>query len=125
MSDVTLDIEQYTALLTLARRGTTNPEQLRTLEAFLKDIDKKNNVTRFTLLIQWQELDSPLPPNAVFPETWPPEMRLIMERTDRPIAKTDVLTAVSKRAKNPSNIMVTRDVAGLVGWTKIDDFFIT
>lgn len=125
MSDVTLNIEQYSALVTLARRGCENPEQARTLESYLKEIDKQNHVTRYSLLIQWQELDSPVPPTARFPEKWPPELRLFMERIDRPIAKSDVTSAVAKHAKNPHEVMVTRDVAGLVGWTKLDDFFIT
>lgn len=125
MSSVTLNNEQYTALTALARRGCTNVEQTRTLESFLKEIDKTNGVTRFVLLVQWQELDSPIPPNAVFPEKWPPELRLLMERVDRPIAKADVTTAVAKHAKNPHEVIVTRDVGGLVGWTKLDDFFIT
>ena len=117
--------EQYTALITLARQGVASPDQARNLEVFLQNIDKSNNITRYTLLVQWQELDSPVPPGARFPDKWPPEQRALIERTDRAIAKADVLTVVKKNSRNAHEILVTRDVAGLVGWTKIDDFFIT
>lgn len=125
MSEVKMSSEQYMALIALARVGVANAEQARTLEAFLEDIDANNNVTRYVLLVQWQELDSPIPPGTKFPEKWPPELRLFIERTDRPVAKSDVLTAVSKRAKNPHNLLVTRDSAGIVGWTQLDKFFVT
>ena len=125
MSEVKMSSEQYSALIALARQGITNGEQARTLEAFLRDIDAENNVVRYVLLVQWQELDSPVPPGTKFPEKWPPEMRIFIERADRPIAKADVLGAIAKKAKNPHEILVTRDTAGLVGWTKIGQFFIT
>ena len=125
MSNVTLTLEQYTALATLARAGCTNVDQSRSLEVFLRDIDKSNGVTRNVLLVQWQELDSPLPAGTRFPEKWPPEMRALLERTDRSISKSDVIDMVNAKAKNPHEIMVTRDVAGIVGWTKLEDFFIT
>lgn len=125
MSDVTVTQEQYKALITLARQGCTSQDQVRALEVFLKDIDTKNGVTRYALLVQWQELNSPLPPNTRFPEQWPPQMRLVVERTDRPIAKADVTAAVAQRASSPTNIMVTADLGGAVGWTKIEDFFVT
>jgi|HigsolmetaAR201D_1030396.scaffolds.fasta_scaffold19712_2 hypothetical protein len=125
MSEVKMSSEQYMALIALARVGVANAEQARTLEAFLADIDANNNVTRYVLLVQWQELDSPIPPGMKFPEKWPPELRLFIERTDRPVAKADVLKALSKKAKNPHQILVTRDPAGIVGWTQIDKFFVT
>lgn len=128
MSNVTMSLEQYAALISLARAGASGPgdgDKMRALEVFLKDIDAANNVARYALLVQWQELDSPVPPGARFPDKWPPEMRFLLERTDRPIAKADVLAALKKVAKNPHEVMVTRDVGGVVGWTKIDDFFIT
>ena len=75
--------------------------------------------------MQWQELDAPMPAGARFPDKWPPEMRALIERTDRPIAKVDVNVVVKNMANNPREVMVTRDTSGLVGWTKLDDFFIT
>lgn len=125
MSNVVLNEEQYFALISLARQGTKSPDHARALDAFLKEIDRDNNIARFVLFVQWQEQDTPLPPNTRFPEVWPPEMRLLLERTDRPIAKADVEALLRDRARKPTNVLVTRDLGGIVGWTKLEDFFIT
>lgn len=125
MSDLTLSLEEYLALSSLAREGSTSPDQKRVLETFLKTLDERAGISRYLLVAQWQELRADVPPTANFPTVWPPEMRLTLERSDRPIAKSDVISAVNKKAKSPTNIMVTKDPGGIVGWTKIDDFFIT
>lgn len=122
---VTLDQEQYLALISLARQGADTPDKKRVLENFLKSIDAANGVNRYTLLVQWQEADAPLPKTADFPTVWPPSMRLTIERSDRPIAKSDVTKAVAAKASNPVEVLVTRDLGGIVGWTKVDDFFVT
>lgn len=122
--NISLTEEEYLALVSLARKGTT-PEGSRGLEVFLKDVDRKNDITRYTLLVQWQELDSPLPPNTRFPAVWPPEMRAFIEQTTRPVSRQDVEKLVADRATSATNIMVTRDVAGLAGWQKLDFAFPT
>jgi hypothetical protein len=124
MSDVILSQEQYQALVFLARKGTTTVDAKRVLESFLRDIEKSNNVNRYLLKVRWQELNAPLPTTTSFPTVWPPSNELDLERTDRPIAKADVLAAVLAKASKPENILVTRDVAGIAGWQKVDDFFI-
>jgi len=50
---------------------------------------------------------------------------LSLERFDRPIAKSDVLKAIKEKSSNPQNILVTRDPGGVVGWTKLEEFFVT
>lgn len=122
---VTLDLEQYLALTSLARLGADTPDKKRVLESFLASIDAANKQQRYTLQVQWQELNTPLPPTTDFPAVWPPEMRAVVERTDRVIAKSDVMKAVNAKSKDPTNILVTKDPGGIVGWTRIDDFFIT
>lgn len=122
---VTLSQEQYTALISLARAGCATPDKIRVFETFLKDIEKTNGIKRYALLIQWQEQDSPLPLTVDFPPIWPPQLRTLLERTDRAIAKADVLKALQDRAKKPTNVLVTRDLGGIVGWTRMEDFFIT
>lgn len=117
--------EQYLALVSLARAGCETAEKTRLLEKFLKDIEASNGLKRYLLLVQWQEMDSPLPRNTDFPAIWPPEMRATIERSDRPSTKGEVLQLVKERSKRATNILVTRDPAGLVGWTKVDDFFLT
>jgi len=124
MANLTISLEEFTALASLARAGAATPDKRRTLETFLKSIEAKNNVKRYVVWVQWQEQDSPVP-TSDFPEKWPPEMRVLLERTDRPIAKSDVVTAVDKKASKPTNIMVTKDPGAVVGWTKLEDFFVT
>jgi hypothetical protein len=128
--DFTLSQEQYEALVSIARLGTQDAngnvlsDKARNLDAFLKDIEKSNGVTRSSLWIQWQEIDSPLPPTTRFPEVWPPEMRFFLEFISRPIAKTDVQEVVKKKARNPITILVTPDPGAQVGWTPLDQYFL-
>jgi hypothetical protein len=121
----TLSQEQYEALIALARLGASTPEKQRALDAFLKSVEKANSVTRYALLIQWQEMDQPLPSSVEFPKTWPPEQRFFLENLTRPIAKVDVGRVLAAKARKPTNVLVTPDPAGLVGWTPIDNFFVT
>ena len=125
MANFTLSQEQYEALISLARTGASTPDALRALERFLKDIEKSNGIVRNALWIQWQELDQPLPAGIQFPATWPPEMRFYLELVSRPIAKSDVNNVIKIRASKPTNILVTPDPGGLVGWTPLDTYFVT
>lgn len=120
----TLDQEQYEALIDFARRGAVVPLQKRELDSYLESIEKQSGVTRYKLWVQWQEADAPLPPTTRFPETWPPEMRKYIEFLSRPIARSDVDELLEKRARNPVEVLVTPDPAALVGWTKVDEYFL-
>jgi hypothetical protein len=120
---IALDLEQYLALISLARLGADTPEKKRVLESFLVSIDAANKQQRYTLQVQWQELNTPLPPTTDFPAVWPPNLRATVERTDRPIAKSDVMKTVAARSNDPTNILVTKDPAGIVGWTRVEDYF--
>lgn len=119
----TLTQEQYEALIALARAGALTTGDAQNLEAFLRQIETASGVTRYSLWVQWQEMDQPLPPNTNFPAVWPPQLRSFMERLDRPIAKAEVIALVNSKAKRPTNLMCTRDPSALLGWTKITDFF--
>ena len=125
----TLTLEEYEALVALARKGTVDagghpvPSSSRNLDEFLQQIEKENDVTRDAVWVQWQELDAPLPPKTDFPITWPPSMRWYIELITRKVAKADVTRVLASRAKNPTSILVTRDPAGIVGWTPVDQFF--
>lgn len=127
MAQFILEQEEYEALISLARDGAAikGPNNVRALEEFLLLIEGKNNITRFIVWVQWQELDTPLPPNTDFPDTWPPEQRKKIELITRPIARVDVDQVVAQFARQPETILVTRDPAGIIGYTPIDDFFIT
>lgn len=122
---IPLDQEQYSALVALARKGATTDGEARALEAFLVDLESAAGITRYTLWVQWQELNRPLPPGTNFPEKWPPELRRHIDLISRPIARADVDAVLEAHATNPIDVLVTPDPAGRIGWTKITDFFLT
>lgn len=122
--NLTLTEQQYLALVSLARKGVTQDGK-RDLEVFLREVDKANGITRHVLLVQWQELNRPLPPSAKFPAQWPPEFRATIEQTTRPISRQDVEHIVKGRSNSATSIMVTKDLAGLVGWQTLDHHFLT
>lgn len=120
---LSLDQEQYEALIALARKGATG-DDARRLDAFLQDLEAKNGIIRNTLWVQWQELNQPLPPGTNFPETWPPELRHRIDLISRPIARADVDAVLKEKARQPATVLVTTDPAALIGWTKVEDFFV-
>jgi hypothetical protein len=120
---IQLELEEYEALSFFAREGAADADKKRQVEAFLQSIEKKNSVTRYFLVVQWQEAAYALPPTARFPNPWPPEMRFTLERTDRPIARADVEKVLSTKAKKPVTVMITTDPGGELGWQAIDTYF--
>jgi hypothetical protein len=113
MQNVSLSLEQYEALIAFAREGQT-PEMLRSVNAFLQDIEQQNGIRRSYLHVQWQETNSALPPTARFPDRWPPELRCTIERTDRPVSRADVDAVMATRARRPLNILVTADPSQII-----------
>lgn len=126
---ISLAQEEYEALVELARQGTLNidgqvdAEKARRLNSYLVMLEKKSGITRYGVWVQWQEVDAPLPPGTNFPKQWPPELRAFLALTSRPIAKSDVLTMLKNRSRNPMSILITRDPGATVGWTELDIFF--
>jgi hypothetical protein len=114
--------EEYAALVSLARKGTANTDQRVGLDQYLRGIEEREGVKRYLLWVQWQEVGAALPPGTRFPEKWPPELRYLIERFDRPISRTDVTRALELRAKNPLEILVTADPAAVVGWMRLDTY---
>lgn len=129
-SSISLTLEQYEALIALARQstvnadGSINQQAANVLNAFLASIEQANGITRSSLWIRWQDPTAPLPPGVRFPETWPPTLQFFLQLITRPIAKTDVQTVVNGKTANAVNIMVTPDPAALVGWTQLGSFFV-
>lgn len=126
---ITLQQSDYETLVELARRGTMDasgqvlPDKARDLDSWLKDLEVANDIHRYAIWVQWQEQDAPLPPGTQFPERWPPEMRAYLALTTRPIARGDVDTLLDSKARNPTNVLVTRDPGATVGWTELSVFF--
>lgn len=123
--NITLNAEQYTALVALARRGAVaeGTDAILKLEEFLRQTEKQAGVTRFFLWVRWQEAKQPLPPTTNFPSVWPPSLQQIIERLDRPIARVDVEAMLKENATNPATVLVTQDPAGQVGWTELNVYF--
>jgi hypothetical protein len=125
-----LDQQQYEALIALAAEGTKLPdgsvdaEKARQLDEFLRSIEKQAGVTRSIVWVQWQEQDAPLPPGMRFPDTWPPSMRKKIELISRAVARVDVDQLLAKNARSPTNVLCTRDPAGVLGYTPLANFFV-
>jgi len=122
MSTFTLTQEQYEALIAYAQAGAAG-DSIAVLDAFLRDIEKANNVVRSLVWIQWQEQDQPLPPTTNFPAVWPPQLRYRLELLSRPVNKADVEEVLRLRARKPVTVLLTKDPAATIGWTKLEDFF--
>jgi hypothetical protein len=126
----TLDQQSYEALIALAADGTKLPdgtvdtEKARRLDEFLRSIEKKAGITRSVVWVQWQEQDSPLPPGTKFPDKWPPELRKKIELISRAVARADVDKLLQINARQPTNVLCTKDPAGVLGYTPVDDFFV-
>lgn len=127
---LTISIQQYEALIALARAGTVqdgqvNAEKAVQLDEFLKSIEKANGITRSGLWVRWTEMDQPLPPTTRFPASWPPSQQYYIELVTRLVARADVDQVLQAHARRPLDVMVTKDPGALVGWTQLDSFFVT
>jgi hypothetical protein len=100
-----------------------NPQQMVTLDQWLRQIESKNGIARYFLWIQWQEKSAPLPQGARFPEIWPAKLRRSIEFVSRPIAKADVELTLNTYANDPIEVLVTPDPNALLGWTPLNDYF--
>jgi hypothetical protein len=126
MPTITLSQEQYEALIALARAGVAdNPQRVVWLEQWLRSIERQNGITRSFLMVQWQEISAPLPAGTSFPEVWPPRLRQSIEFVTRPVARADVDALLEEHATNPTEVLVTPDPNGELGWTPVDDYFVT
>lgn len=125
---LTLSQEDYEALIAYARQGAVddagqiNHEKAIRLDHFLETIEKKNNITRYLVWVQWQELDAPLPANTRFPQVWPPELRILIEHVTRPISRADIDEVLASNAKNPTSVLFTTDAGATYGWTELDAY---
>jgi hypothetical protein len=126
---ITLQQHDYETLVEFARLGTLDAsgnvktEKARALDAWLKTLEEASGIHRYAVWVQWQEQDAPLPAGTQFPENWPPSMRFYLALTSRPITRSDVDTMLASRARNPTNVLVTKDPGATVGWTQISAFF--
>jgi len=119
---VNLDFEQYESLVFFARNGVKDNKKLVVdLEQWLKFIEKQNGITRYLVVVQWQEARED-PPNVAL-EDWPAKMRGTIEYVSRPIARVDVEKFLELKANDPVGVLVTKDPAAKVGWMTLDQMF--
>lgn len=113
-----LDINesQYEDLLALALKA--DPVTTRALRA---EVDKINGITRYGLLVRWQDLGGQAPPRREIAKPWPPEATQYIEMKRR-ITRADVDAVLEKRAINPVDVQVTPDPEGRVGWSQLSAF---
>lgn len=123
-TNIQMSQQDYEALIAFARRGVLTEQEGRTLSSFLQTLEKSNNITRDALWVQWQEVGKQVSVQYSFPESWPPNLRAYIELVGRPIAKADVTALLAKKAIRPMSVMVTKDPAGVVGWTTLEAFFV-
>lgn len=120
---ITLNPEEYLALVRLAEQAAIAAGKWPTLRAFLQDIERANNIERQELLVCWLVRGKPLPSDAVFPQSMPVDQKLVVNSIGKPIAKKDVLAALDNLGVDYGTVLVTHDPAGLVGWTSFEVAF--
>jgi hypothetical protein len=123
MSNMSLTPDEYAALVSLARKGSTAPEAERALAAFLRPLEARNGIIRSSVWVQWQEARKRLANDHVFPGTWPPTLRKYLEVMGRPVNKQDVQALLAQEAVSPVTVLITKDPGATLGWTELDVFF--
>jgi len=122
MPNIQLTPDEFRAMASMARFGADTPDRARAIDTYIRAIEDRNGIHRYTLWVQWQEAGTPLPPSTNFPEKWPPELRELLE-LDRPIIKSDVDALLARVARRPVTVLVTADPGQLVGWTPYGAYF--
>ena len=126
---LSLSQAEYETLVEFARQGTLNDdgsirrEPALGLDSWLRALEFRNGVVRYFLWVQWQEQGAAVPPGARFPEKWPPELRASIALMSRAITRADVEAMLATKAREPTNVLVTRDPAAIVGWTELAEYF--
>jgi len=120
---ISMSKAQYEQLVGLARQGIPTAEGRRALGDFLVAIERANGIIRHFLWVRWQEVGRIHPANQPFPENWPPTQEVKIERLSIPISRDTVEGVVADRSKNATNILVSEDPGGELGWTSIDQHF--
>lgn len=121
---VTLTFTQYEFLVKMAQayeRIGNSAGLSPTVDEVRKQVDLANSITRYELLVRWQDLGGKQPSRIEIGKGWPPQQTGLLVM-DRPILRSDVEAYVGGYASNPVDIAVTKDVRGVVGWTLLPDW---
>lgn len=106
-----LDTE-YEALLNWARVGAEQAEAETSFYALRKKIDSNNGITRYTLVIRYEQLpQQPTPGITQTPRGNTKTIELL-----RPPTPDDVIQALAGETFYPGLVHLTADPNGEVGW---------
>lgn len=116
MANITMTREQYEALSNLAIGENT------AVATPMRDaIDRANGIRRFYLNIRWEDVGGVPPPRIELGKGWPPAQTYLLV-LERRISRADVDQVLTQNTKNPTNVQVTPDRYGVVGWSLIADY---
>lgn len=120
---VTVTDDEWNQLVGLAQQSLSG-ESLRELASQLIEIERRNEIRRYQLLVRWTEVGVPLPASTTFPTTWPASYQAVLRKINVPITRAEVEQCVSDRARHAVGaVLVTDDPAGIIGWSDLDTYF--
>jgi hypothetical protein len=115
---ITLQNDEYDALLVLARAGAEAGSQVEVFFNLRKQIDFANGLRRTAILVRYDTL----PWVAGKEQLYGPRGETLLLELLRPPTREDVMIALSGKRTAPALIHVTRDPNGVVGWYELDLF---
>lgn len=119
MKEVKMSSEQFAVL---ARAALAGSDDVPTMREYIEKIEKENGIRRYRLLIRWRTPAVQRLSDAQFPLNWPPSMTATLDQETVP-RKSDVEAIVASSGTRYTDIVVTRDLTGQVGWQTIEEFF--
>jgi hypothetical protein len=115
MATISMDVVQYDALVVAAMEGDI--ESVRALDMRIRSLA---GVTQFRLWVRWLEVGG-APAPRVSPIDWPNTQKAEIV-LDRAIERADVDLLLQNRSINATDVHVTLDPDGQVGWYAVDAF---
>jgi hypothetical protein len=109
---------EYEALLNWARIGAEEAEQETEFLALRKKIDHSNVITRYTLVIRYEQLPQQPTPGI----TQAPRGNTKTIELTRPPTPDDVIQALVGETFYPGLVHLTADPLGEVGWYALEDY---
>lgn len=118
---IELSEAQWTAVkadlvLLVSRVQATDPLKSQEVEQLWAEIDRQNSIQTYVAWVRWRDANAAPPRMSEPPASWPPQYQAQITLAV-PITKQYLVDFVAARTPNPAGIWITRDPAGLVGWT--------
>ena len=119
MSTITLRKTDFDVLAALALSASVDRRQT---QKFIEKLEQDNGITRYRLLVRWQDPNAPAPPGQAYPVSHPPFSTGLLELTRLPV-RVDAEGLAKSSAPQAINIMVSKDLEGQGGWHTLDGYF--